>query len=443
MSTAAPVARPALLGMTRYQWLVLLAAWLGWGFDAFDALLFNFVGPNCVPTLLGLTIGSPEAKAPVALWSGIMNAAMLLAWAAGGVVFGHFADRLGRTRTLLITILLYAAGTAACAFAPNIYILLLFRIISGLGIGGEWAAGASLVAEVVPENRRVEAGALLYTSSSIALMLATFVNYEIAGTLLKAHPEYSWRYVFLTGLAPALIALLVRLSLREPERWQRVADRVASPLKQLFSPEHRRATVSGLIPSLTVLLTWWSCYAFITIMATNLAKEHALMLGLGKAATSALAEQWKTIANYSFNWGGLIGTLLTIIAAKALGRKGAFIVYLALAAAAFFVTFGPDWAPETRLRLCFLPGLTIFGAFAIFTFYLPELFPTRLRATGAGFCYNFGRVIAAAGPFVVGYIASQGLGSIIQALFWIGVVPLVGLCFFPWVIETKGRQLTD
>lgn len=259
MSVALTPARPGPLGMTRYQWVVLLAAWLGWGFDAFDALLFNFVGPNCVPTLLGLTIGSPEAKSASAHWVGLMNSALLLSWAAGGVIFGQIADRIGRTRTLVLTILLYTAGTALCAVAPNIWALLFFRIVSGLGIGGEWAAGASMVAEVVPENRRVEAGALLYTSSPLALFLATFLNYEIAGTLFKGQPEISWRYVFLTGLLPAAVALLVRLFVREPERWQRVAGRVTSPLRELFSPEHRRATISGLVPALTVLLTWWSC----------------------------------------------------------------------------------------------------------------------------------------------------------------------------------------
>ncbi len=109
-----------MLGLTRYQWTVLFAAWLGWGFDIFDGLLFNYVAPNCVPTLLGLQIGSPEAKSATLMWTGIMTATLLLGWAAGGVIFGLVADRIGRTRTLLITMLLYGAGTAACAFAPNI-----------------------------------------------------------------------------------------------------------------------------------------------------------------------------------------------------------------------------------------------------------------------------------------------------------------------------------
>src|SRR5215472_12722404 len=150
MATSVPDLRRRVLDMNGYQWTVLLAAWLGWGFDAMDALLFNFVAPNCVPTLLGLPIGSPAAKAATLQWTGTLTSLLLLGWAAGGVFFGQVADRLGRIRTLTLTILCYAVGTAACAFAPNIWALMLFRVVASLGIGGEWAAGASMVAEVVP-----------------------------------------------------------------------------------------------------------------------------------------------------------------------------------------------------------------------------------------------------------------------------------------------------
>ena len=120
-----------------------------------------------------------------------------------------------------------------------------------------------------------------------------------------------------------------------------------------------------------------------------------------------------------------------------------FAVYFVLSAAALFLTFGLPLAPHTRLYGYFFIGLTVFGIFGAFTYYLPELFPTRLRATGAGFCYNIGRVVAAAGPFLVGTIVARGAQTILQTLFWIGVVPLIGLCFLPWVIETKGRVLAD
>jgi MFS family permease len=436
-----------VLDMNGYQWTVLFAAWLGWGFDIFDGLLFNFVAPNCVPTLLHLTIGSPEAKAATLQWTGILTSVLLVGWAVGGLFFGQVADRIGRTRTLMLTMLLYAFGTAACAFAPNLWILGLCRIVASLGIGGEWAAGASMVAEVVPEHRRVEAGGLLYTSASAGLLLATFVNFQIAGVFWKGNPETSWRYVFLAGLIPAAVAFIVRAFIREPERWKSAAATATPPrLAELFSPRYRAITLSGFAMAVVALISWWSSNAFIPVVSTGLAQATAKLRNLDHAATLALVEGWKKVATNYFNLGGLIGTLLTIPAAKYLGRKRMYFVYFLGSGAAMLCTFGLDLEPETRLVMYFLIGLTVFGVFGSFTYYLPELFPTRLRATGSGFCYNIGRVIAAAGPILVGSIAAQGANSLtsaLKALFYVGFVPLAGLFLLPWAIETKGRTLED
>lgn len=433
-----------MLGLTRYQWLVLFAAWLGWGFDLFDSILFNFVAPNCVPTLLGLAIGSPEAKQATLFWTGILTSLLLIGWAAGGVLFGYVGDRIGRTRTMLLTMLMYALGTAACAFAPNIWVLMAFRVVASLGIGGEWAAGAAMVAEVMPEKRRVEAGALLYTSAVFGTTLATFLNLQIAGHWLADRPEVSWRYVFLCGLIPAFIAFGVRLFVKEPERWARVAATSAPPrLAELFSPAMRRLTLSGFLMALIALIAWWTCNAFLPVFATGLAQTEGARLGLDRAATLHLVESWKFNATMVFNLGGLIGTLLTIPAAKHLGRRPMFAIYFAVATAAIFLTFGADLPPQLRLYCYFLIGLSVFGVFGSFTYYLPELFPTRLRATGAGFCYNIGRVIAAIGPFLVGLLASKVASGAIGVLFWIGLVPLAGLLLMPLVVETRGRALAD
>jgi MFS family permease len=433
-----------MFGFTRYQWLVLFAAWLGWGFDVFDSLLFNYVAPNCVPTLLGLEIGSPEARQATLLWTGIMSSVLLIGWAIGGVVFGKVCDRIGRTRTLLFTMLLYALGTAACAFAPNIWVLGVFRFVAALGIGGEWAAGAAMVAETVPEEKRVEAGALLYTAAPIGLFLATFVNVTVAGHWFPDQPEVSWRYVFLFGLLPAAAALGVRLFVKEPERWKHAAAQAApARIAELFSPALRRYTLSGFLMAVVALMVWWSCNAFIPVVASGLANTAALAEGLGKVATQERIEHWKMLATVCFNLGGLIGTLLTIPAAKYLGRKAMFSIYWIVSAAAVFATFGLDLEPQVRLYMYFAIGLSVFGVFGSFTYYLPELFPTRLRATGAGFCYNIGRVIAAGGPFAVGAIAAQGTDTVVGVLFYVGFIPLLGLLFMPWVIETRGRLLAD
>jgi MFS family permease len=445
VTAAATSSRRTLLDMNAYQWTVLFAAWLGWGFDVFDGLLFNYVAPNCVPTLLNLPLGSPEAKAATLQWTGILTSVLLIGWAVGGVLFGKIADRIGRTKTLLLTMLLYSLGTAACAFAPNIWVLMLCRIVSSLGIGGEWAAGAAMVAEVVPENRRVEAGALLYTSAPMGLFLATFITFQVTGVYFN-DPAVSWRYVFLFGLLPAAVAFVVRLFVKEPERWKRVAAGETARIAELFGPKYLRITISGFCMAVTALIMWWSCNAFIPVVAKGLAARESVMLGLDAAATELMGQQWIKTATNAFNLGGLIGTLLTVPAAKFLGRKKMFLIYYAAAAASIMAAFGLELDPHTRLYFYFPIGLMVFGVFGSFTYYLPELFPTRLRGTGAGFTYNIGRLIAAIGPFVVGSIAASGanaLDSAMGVLFWVGIVPVIGIFLLPFVIETKGQPLAD
>ncbi|NDB25832.1 MAG: MFS transporter, partial [Gammaproteobacteria bacterium] len=183
-------------------------------------MLFNFVASNCIPTLLGLTLGSTAAREATVYWTGILSAVLLVGWAAGGVIFGWVADRYGRRVGLMLTILVYALGTTLCAFATSIEQLALFRALTSLGIGGEWAVGAALVAESVPEQHRVEAGALLQTASPLGIMLASLVNYQIAGVWLADDPANSWRYVFLCGLAPVFLALAVRIFVKESDRWR-------------------------------------------------------------------------------------------------------------------------------------------------------------------------------------------------------------------------------
>ena len=433
-----------LLDMSGYQWLVLLAAWLGWGFDVFDSLLFNYVSGNCVPTLLGLKLGSPEANAAVPVWTGIVTSLLLVGWGLGGILFGRYADKIGRTRTLMFTMLLYSVGTAACAASQNIWMLMAFRFVASLGIGGEWAAGASMVAEVVPEKRRVEAGALLYTAAPLGLFLATFITYRIQNIYFVGNPESSWRYVFMFGLLPAAIALIVRAFVKEPERWKETSGAATHPrIRELFTPELRRLTFSGLAMAVVALLTWWSCNSFLPLLGEKLAEANGKAQGLAPAALKALKGEWKAHISTMFNMGGLIGTLATIPFANRIGRKPMFGCYYLLAAISIFVTFFFDFPPEYRMAGAFVIGLTVFGVFGSFTYYLPELFPTRLRATGAGFCYNTGRFVTAGGPFLVGLIAKGGLQSLLMALSCVAIFPAIGVLAMPLVIETKGSDLSD
>jgi MFS family permease len=430
------------LGLSAYQWLVLFAAWLGWGFDVFDALLFNYVARLCIPSLLGPGHNDPQT---LTHWVGMLTSVLLVGWGMGGILFGKLTDRLGRTQTLLLTMLTYALATAVCAFAPNIWVFVIFRFIASLGIGGEWAAGAALVAETVPENKRVHAGALLYTAALAGLFFATLVTDIFTRQLdfLVANPELSWRAVYLTGLLPAAAALLIRLKVREPDVWrpQQEKPRVA----ELFAPDIRKRTLGGLAVASIALITWWSCSAFAPVLASFLAADIkpppvGAELAIAKARLVTLGTTW-------FNFGGLLGTLLTIPVALTIGRRKLFIAYFAFSALSIGLIYRLPLEPELRLGLTFFSGLTVFGIFGAFPFYLPELFPTRLRGTGSGFCYNTGRFITAVGPFVVGTIAQGAKSSleILHIISWVAVVPLVGvlLLLAGWGEETKDRSIRE
>jgi MFS family permease len=438
--------RTGFLGLSVYHWLVIAAGWAGWGFDVFDALLFNFVAPNAIPALLHLTPGSRAAHEATVFWTGTIASLLLVGWAAGGVLFGWIADRIGRRRALFGTIALYAAGTGLCALVGSLWQLILCRTISALGVGGEWGIGAALVAEGVPENRRVEAGVIMQTASPLGLVLATAVNYQIAGVWFADQPQMSWRYVFLAGFLPILVALAVRLFLRESRQWQQSQARSApSTPRELFAPAMRAATVSGFFVAMIAIISWWGCNAFIPLLGSTLAHEHAAGLSLASAQTQHLAAAWQARASNAFNLGGLIGALAAMPLARVLGRRPMLQAYFLFSALAMFATFGLPLGPAMRLAMLFTVGGGVFGIFGVFTFYLPELFPARLRATGAGFCYNTGRVLAAGGPFVVGLLSATAGGSsaaIVRILFWFALVPLGAALVTPLVVvETRGRAL--
>ena len=429
------------------QLIVFFAAWLGWGLDVFDSQLFNFVAFNCIPTLLDLTIGSEEAQSETRFWTGITSSLLLVGWAIGGIAFGYLADIWGRKATMQITILLFAISTTLCAFSLNIWMLLTFRFLAALGIGGEWAAGALLVAESVPENRRVIGGVLLFTSSPFGLLLATFVNYIISGVILEDYPQYSWRVVFLFGLLPALVASLVRYFVEEPEKW--VASRseskddhetsktteVKKPSLFVLLSKYKRETFSGLIPAVIATLVWWCVTAFAAIIASELAQKE----------DPDSTEFWSFITTGSFNTGSLFGVLCTFPVAVYLGRKPLYFIYFLGSSLTIIISFVffIDKYPPYSLLLYFPIGFFVSGIFGSFTFYLPELFPTYLRGVGSGFCYNSGRFIAALGPFAVGYMTSNSISDSIDIMFWVGFLPLIGSLAALFIIETKNRFLQD
>lgn len=417
-------------GVTRYQWLVLLVAWLGWVFDAMDATIYAMVLHPALHELLGR--GGHAAPEAVGWYGGIIFSVFLIGWAVGGVAFGVLADRFGRTRVLVVTILIYAVFTGMAALAQTWWQLGLFRFLTALGIGGEWAAGAALVAEVWPEEKRARAAGVLQSAWAAGFFLAALIH-----LLLR---EHGWRPVFVVGVAPAVVAMLVRLWVREPERWvrARAAEHAGfaarRKLAELFSPALRRSTLVGSGLAFVAVFGLWGA----TNWTPTLVRELPQMQGMAEAALASRI----SYATMMLNAGALAGYLCFGPLAERFGRRAVFGLMCAGSLILLPTTFLTPRSYGHVLLLLPLLGFFNNGIFSGFPIYLPELYPTRLRATGAGFCFNVGRVLASLGPFLTGWLVTV-LGGFGRAASAIALIYLLGLCLLPFAPETRGRPLPE
>jgi MFS family permease len=416
--------------VTRYQWLVLFVAWLGWVFDSMDSTIYTLVLQPALHELLQPTGGGAVSAGAIGWYGGIIFSIFLIGWAIGGVVFGVFADRFGRAKTLVATILIYALFTGLAACSHTWWQLALFRFITALGIGGEWAAGAALVAEVWPENKRTQAAGLLQSAWAAGFLMAAILN-----LLLRHH---GWRPMFIVGAAPAIVAFFVFRWVREPERWvkaqadeQQISRRPAK-LRELFAPGLVRPTCIGSGLAFVAVFGLWGATNWTPTLVGALPDLHGL-----SAAELASRVSYATMM---LNVGALVGYLSFGPLAQRVGRRWVFALMCAGSLVMFPATFLTPRSYAQVLLLLPLLGFFNNGIFSGFPIYLPELYPTRIRATGAGFCFNIGRAVASAGPFVTGYLVTA-LGSLGRAASAVALIYLVGLLILPFAPETKGRPL--
>ncbi|HVT40545.1 MAG TPA: MFS transporter [Gemmatimonadaceae bacterium] len=399
----------------------LVAASLGWMLDAFDVMLFSLVLASVIADL-GLT--KPQA--------GLLGSVTLLGGAAGGLIFGHVADRFGRTRALMASVLVYSVFTAACGLSQSLWQFALFRALLGLGMGGEWASGAALVSETWPARHRGRALGFMQSSWAIGFAAAAIVT----GFVL---PRWGWRAVFFVGVLPALFTIWVQRNVEEPEVWmalQRarrerkpgVAHAQSPRFTDVFRGKLLGVTVAVTLMNACALFGWWGLNGWVPAYLS-------LPVTQGGIGLSAVAMSWIVVAMQAGMWLGYVSFGYIT---DAIGRKRVYVTYL-LIASLLLPLYG---AMRNPVILLFLgPFVAFFGTgyFSGFGAVTAELYPTTIRATAQGFTYNMGRIASAAAPFTVGSLAaSRGFGT---AFTVTGLsFALAALVWF-WIPETRGREL--
>jgi MFS family permease len=402
-------------GADRQKWLALWAAMLGYMLDALDVLLYVFA----VQTLRAEFHWT-------AATAGLVSSATLLASAVGGIGAGILADRIGRTRTLVYTILVYSVGSAGSATSVGLLSLLAWRGVVGLGLGGEWSAGAVLVSETWPAHQRAKAIGVMQSGWAIGYMLA-------AGATALILPRFGWRVLFLIGILPAFLTIWIQRKVKEPAIW--LERKAPAPLSDLFRPPLLRTTVLATLLATSVLFAYWGLFTWLPGFLSAPLNQGGAGLNVIRTSGWIILMQAGAFFGYvSFGWF-----------ADSFGRRPTFFVYVFLAAIATpLYGLTPRWAGANSetwlLALGPLVGFCGTGFFALFGAMLAELYPTSIRGAGQGFVYNTGRAVSALAPFAVGAVADhRGIGAALalNSLFF-----LIGSVLVFTLPETKNMQLT-
>jgi MFS family permease len=390
--------------ITRYQWLVFFVVWAGWSLDAADFGLYSLVLAPALKELLG---GSPT-PADIGRVGGIISTVGLLGWAFGGFTFGIIADYIGRVRTLALSILIFSVFTALQGFAQDPLQFGIFRFFAGVGTGAEIIVGIPFVAEAFAESNRARILGIMMTGGAVGTLIAAQI-YGLIGA-------YGWRWVFYVGIIPALLLVFIRRGMVEPERFSAVSERRQAisakrehteedrefmrfvPV-QLFSRQNRYNTMVGLLFCVGTLLAIWTSNIWLPTIQRGILAKEGILDNAAIAYISYGMTMWSV--------GGIFGYAAFGFIADAIGRRPAILIYnvgtLVVGLILYLAvdSFGP------YPFLLFVFGFFVFGVFSGHAVYLPELFPTHVRATAVSFCNGSGRVITSFGPLLAGLLVSR------------------------------------
>lgn len=523
--------------LTGYHWFVLLVAALGWMFDCLDQNLFTLARPAAMKELLKSQYGDTAIQAEKERllkegtaadsqtaedqarqnvrkqydlaqkhWAGVVTSIFMIGWASGGLFFGVLGDRIGRSKTMLLTILLYSGCTGLSAISTGVWDFALYRFLTGLGVGGEFAVGVALVAEVMPNRARPYALTLLQALSAFGNISAALINLGFGIAVEHGHFEQTddpqllnspWRLMFIVGALPALLAVVIRLWLKEPEKWQQVSHEgaVAKQLgsyRELFRhPTWRKHALIGLALACSGVIGLWAV-GFFTPDLTKLVlrkeftsqaynEQIAAAQQQGKSSRAQQLEQlrelltadqqvptelaplcdeiaqtiegrltqWQSYTFLMINVGAFFGMFSFGAVAQRIGRRPTFAIGFVAAFLSTAVVFAFLDDVSDIFWMVPIMGFCQLSLFAGYAMYFPELFPTHLRSTGTSFCYNVGRFVAATGPLLLGNLNALAakwfpeVESMRPAGLAMCAVFLIGLLVLPFAPETKDKPLPD
>jgi MFS family permease len=419
--------------LTRNQVRGFWAAWGGWALDGMDSFIYALV---LVPALRDLLprSGIPATTANLGLYGGLLFALFLIGWGLS-LVWGPIADRFGRVRTLIFTILFFSLFTLLSAAATSVWALAAFRLLAGVGIGGEWSMGGTFVAEEWPEDRRKMGAGLMHTGYYFGFFLAALANYFVGN-------HYGWRAMFVLGGTPALFVAFIYYGVREPSRWQDKRGQIEQAwgakrsFLYLFSPEYRRRTILNSTYMLISIIGLWAGSVYVPASVTFLAASE----GLAAPQAARLA----SYATMILSVGTILGCLLAPLLAERIGRLRTLAFYFALMLIFISVSFGYVFYlkrdPLSWFMIC-LFFLGIGGAnFAVYTLWVPEQYRTECRASAFAFSTSVGRFVGAGITFLVG-AGVRHFQTIGIPVALTSVAFAVGLLIIPFGEETKGQSL--
>lgn len=402
------------------KWMVLTAAFLGWMFDGLEMGIFPLVARPALQDLLNVT--SDEL---VGLWMGRITALFLIGAACGGLLFGWLGDRLGRVRAMILSVLAYSIFTGCCYLATSPWHLGFFRFLAALGMGGEWSLGVALVMECWPEKHRPLLSGAIGAASNVGYALIALVGLQFPVT------RDSWRWVMLAGAVPALLTLFIARYVPESERWKAsVKQGAAHPLQEVFSGALWKRTWLAIAFASIALIGTWGSVQWLPLWADKLTG--------GQVHTAKALTQIMTAT------GAIIACLIAPILGGKIGRRPVyFLLCLAsLGSCAYLFRCVTEYNARF-LIMAFMVGGATAAFYGWLPLYLPELFPTRVRATGQGISYNFGRILAAFGALQMGQLMGYFGGSYAKAGATISLVYVLGMALIWLAPETKGQPLPE